>query len=77
MEFENVIQSVTNSTIYDSFVKAKQVIDTHDCISVSISEDGHCEATNKVQLMLNVTSYLLAERPTITKSFLTQKTKLR
>ena len=37
MEFENVIQSVTNSTIYDSFVKAKQVIDTHDCISVSIS----------------------------------------
>ena len=37
MEFENVIQGVTNSTIYDSFVKAKQVIDTHDCISVSIS----------------------------------------
>lgn len=40
MEFENVIQSVTNSTIYDSFVKAKQVIDTHDCISVSISGGG-------------------------------------
>ena len=37
MEFENVIQGVTNSTIYDSFVKAKQVIETHDCVSVSIS----------------------------------------
>ena len=37
MEFEEVLQSVTNSTIYDALVKAKQVINSYDNVAVSIS----------------------------------------
>lgn len=37
MEFEEVLQSVTNSTIYDTLVKAKQVINSYDNVAVSIS----------------------------------------
>lgn len=37
MEFNNMLQSITNSTIYDSLVKAKQIINSYDNIAVSIS----------------------------------------
>lgn len=44
MEFENqfldTLNSVENKTIYDSLVKAKQVINSYDNVAVSISGGG-------------------------------------
>lgn len=37
MEFNDTLQSITNSTIYDSLVKAKQIINSYDNIAVSVS----------------------------------------
>ena len=40
MSFEEILQQVSNQTIYDAFVKAKAVINSHDNIAVSISGGG-------------------------------------
>lgn len=40
MEFEEVLLSVNNATIYDALVKAKQVINNYDHVAVSISGGG-------------------------------------
>ena len=41
MEFENefldILNNIENKTVYDSFVKAREIISNHDRIVVSIS----------------------------------------
>lgn len=40
MNFEETLSVVTNQTIYDALVKAKQVINNYDNVAVSISGGG-------------------------------------